>query len=134
MKADMYLHYVTVTFDANEMITTKKKYVTKYVYMYNFSRFCYIVTYIALSVSSITQDEHTYYCVLVWYDSSFYVVDKYVLSRNKQTQRVNDLTIVFFKSTFLIAHIIKTFGHYGSIFFNIDGCISGKFPAYVWCK
>ena len=73
MKADMYLHYVTVTFDANEMITTLKKYVTKYVYMYNFSRFCYLVTYIALSVSSITQDENTYYCVLV-------LVNMYVLN------------------------------------------------------
>ena len=39
-----------------------KTYVTKYVYMYNFSRFCYIhvVTDIASSDSSITQDEQTY--------------------------------------------------------------------------
>ena len=42
--------------------------------MYICSRFSYIVTYIALSVSSITQDEHTYYCVLVL----VYVCTKYI--------------------------------------------------------
>ena len=42
--------------------------------MYNFSRFCYIVTDIALNDSSITQDEHTYYCAL----GEVYVYTKYI--------------------------------------------------------
>ena len=51
-----------------------KKYVTTYVYMYNFSRFCYIVTDNALSDSSITQDEQTYYCVF----GEVYACTKYI--------------------------------------------------------
>ena len=42
--------------------------------MYNFSRFCYIVTDIALIDSSITQDEQTHYCVF----GEVYVCTKYI--------------------------------------------------------
>ena len=54
-----------------------------------------------------------------------------MLSHYKQTHRVNDFNILFLNSTFVIVHNVKITRHYGSIFFNIGGCISEKFPAYV---
>ena len=42
--------------------------------MYDFSRFCYIVTYIYLGDSSITLDEHTYFCVF----GEVYVYTEYI--------------------------------------------------------
>ena len=44
-----------------------KKYVAKNVHMYNFSRFCYIVTDIVLSGNTITQDTSNYYRFLARY-------------------------------------------------------------------
>ena len=78
MKADIYLLLRLMKMKWQKH---NKNNVTKYVY--NFLGFCYIYTDIALSDSSITQDEQTYYGVLArymydqiyWYDSSFYVVD-----------------------------------------------------------
>ena len=39
-----------------------------------------------------------------------------MLSRNKQTHRVNDLNILFSNSTFVIAQNFKTTRNYGFIF------------------
>ena len=44
-------------------IKWSQHYVFKYVHMYNFLSFCYIITEIVLSGSPITQDAHTFYCV-----------------------------------------------------------------------